>query len=641
MNIPLDVITQITLGLGYKFIFQPRPSPQTLRKQCLKDFNAYYRRLVLSLYFCNEESFDSKMIPRIANNTWTPSPAELSNKLPAIAPHLLEYKSRSLHTINTLPDGILKIRRDPVKDLLRTTAIKLSTNHDIVIKPADKNLGLTILPRTFYNALCNEHLNDAAVYKQLLYNEHLSFPGQSFARLRAILNKHGRLFLTKTTTDRLSGIATSAPQQLTKLARALLQREHEAKHKLLGRFYCLPKMHKEPIKGRPIVSSINSVTYFTSLYLHNRLLPIMQSATLCPNLCTSSLQVFNKLMELNNTLASAQGLHILCADVTSLYPSIPIDSGLSLFKRFLENCGYFTDHTDIMFLYDLLSWVLTNNYFHFQAAIYLQINGTAMGTPVAVCYANIVLQLHDREIRLALHPICYLRYIDDLFIITSTSKDKLLLQRTFNNAGALPGSPLKLEAVTEGSQGIFLDLSITLSADNATMPISLSLYIKPMNKFLYIPFLSNHPRHILKNFIINEVNRITRLNGNIAAFLSRLYQRGYTNNFITSTLTDMMKHYTRQLHSPQRREAPIVILDAVLFKSASPLLDIITLPEAITECREFQTCFTSIQPIIGRRLARSLGSYFLHPISYSINEQDIFILTFSSPPRSYTSSRIP
>lgn len=631
MNIPLDYITRITLGMGYKFIFQPRPSVRTLRQHCHKDFNDFYRRLVLSLYFCNEESFDSKMIPRIRNNTWIPSPTELLHKLPFIGQSLLDYKTRSLQAIADLPIDSLKIRRDPVHDLLRTTAIQLSRNDQFVIKQADKNLGLTILPRDYYDSLCWEHLEDTATYKRLYYSEHLAVPRQCFARLRAILNKYGRLFLAKSSAE--------GHQPLTKLARSLLQREEEAPTKLLGKFYCLPKMHKTPLKGRPIVSSINSVTYFASLYLHNRLLPIVQSSSLCPNICSSSLQVFDKLTELNKHLSSVHELHILCADVTSLYPSIPIDSGLSLVKLFLENCGYFTDHNDIMFLHDLLKWVLTNNYFHFQTAVYLQINGTAMGTPVAVCYANIVLQVHDKEIRSALQPVCYLRYIDDLFIVAPRSKDRVLLQTTFHNAGPLPGSPLKLEAITEGTEGIFLDLCIKLMPTNDAAPIALSLYTKPMNKFLYIPFLSNHPKHILKNFIINEVNRITRLNGDINAFFSRLYKRGYPHEFITSTFSDTLQHYPYNI-APQRKLAPIIILDSVLYTSCSPLLNFINIPEVIKESREYQTCFTSTDVIIGRRLARSLGSYFLHPISYAINEQDYHILTFSSPPRAYAHLRI-
>ncbi|CAI5492797.1 unnamed protein product [Closterium sp. Naga37s-1] len=40
----------------------------------------------------------------------------------------------------------------------------LSLNRNIVIKPADKNVGITVMDRSHYVALCMEHLSDAAVY---------------------------------------------------------------------------------------------------------------------------------------------------------------------------------------------------------------------------------------------------------------------------------------------------------------------------------------------------------------------------------------------------------------------------------------------------------------------------------------------
>jgi hypothetical protein len=40
---------------------------------------------------------------------------------------------------------------------------------------------------------------------------------------------------------------------------------------------------------------------------------------------------------------------------------------------------------------DLLNWVLSYNYCTFEDKAYLQIEGTAMGTPVATSYANIFL----------------------------------------------------------------------------------------------------------------------------------------------------------------------------------------------------------------------------------------------------------
>ena len=50
---------------------------------------------------------------------------------------------------------------------------------------------------------------------------------------------------------------------------------------------------------------------------------------------------------------------------------------------------------EIKFIIDLLNWVQHNNYIEFGENKYLQISGTAMGTPVAVFYATIFLARHE------------------------------------------------------------------------------------------------------------------------------------------------------------------------------------------------------------------------------------------------------
>ncbi|CAI7876399.1 unnamed protein product [Closterium sp. NIES-54] len=46
----------------------------------------------------------------------------------------------------------------------------LSLNSSIVIKLADKNIGITVMDRQHYVALCMEHLNDVAVYRPVRHD---------------------------------------------------------------------------------------------------------------------------------------------------------------------------------------------------------------------------------------------------------------------------------------------------------------------------------------------------------------------------------------------------------------------------------------------------------------------------------------
>ena len=50
---------------------------------------------------------------------------------------------------------------------LRRAAQALKEDADIIIKPSDKNLGLTILNKTWYNQEMNKKLNYERVYKNI------------------------------------------------------------------------------------------------------------------------------------------------------------------------------------------------------------------------------------------------------------------------------------------------------------------------------------------------------------------------------------------------------------------------------------------------------------------------------------------
>ena len=68
------------------------------------------------------------------------------------------------------------------------------------------------------------------------------------------------------------------------------------------------------------------------------------------------------------------------ADVDNLYPFINITDGLQALFTFLQNVSDFPKSRIILIL-KLTKWVLTNNYVSFGNKTFLQLTGTAMGTP--------------------------------------------------------------------------------------------------------------------------------------------------------------------------------------------------------------------------------------------------------------------
>ena len=94
-------------------------------------------------------------------------------------------------------------------------------------------------------------------------------------------------------------------------------------------------------------------------------------------------------------LSKVQGLELasndwmFSIDVTSLYTSIPHNNGIKCIKKVLSQCVNSTSKNSSLII--LLEFVLKSNNFMFNQDIYLQINGTAMGTCVASMYANLFM----------------------------------------------------------------------------------------------------------------------------------------------------------------------------------------------------------------------------------------------------------
>ena len=214
-------------------------------------------------------------------------------------------------------------------------------------------------------------------------------------------------------------------------------------------------MHKTiipPIPGRPIVSSNGTITYHTSVYLDKELQPVLK---LLHTVCTSARHI---LRDMNNSTYPINSV-ILCADVTALFPNIPIQLGLATVRNIHTELKCFTDDK-LSFLVSLLHWVLTNNYCTFNNVTYLQLKGTAMGTPTAVVYSNIFLYGIEKRILHRFSPHYYTRYIDDVFSIFPSTA----LANDYDTAFNSFCPSIKFEAVTVGTTGVMLDLEFTLTS---------------------------------------------------------------------------------------------------------------------------------------------------------------------------------
>ena len=88
-------------------------------------------------------------------------------------------------------------------------------------------------------------------------------------------------------------------------------------------------------------------------------------------------------------------------------------------------CKAYDSFIPKQYLKRALKLIFQENSFEFNGKSYLQIHGTAMGTKMAVAFANIFLAEVETQIlnQSALKPLVWKRYIDDIFSIWNVNKD--------------------------------------------------------------------------------------------------------------------------------------------------------------------------------------------------------------------------
>ena len=480
-NMSTTILTQLertVLGLGIKYLPLPNTLPMKLYPSIDDSINKLHRTFRLAFYFADSPSTKNLIPKNETKALFIPDDNNITD--PILTDYIKTIKS-------TVTNTLLRSRSlfSNTDNIILNTLNNIKNNTKITIKPADKNLGLVIMDTSHYKQLCLSHLLDTSTYQPI---DNYS-PKHAYAKLKLILNNHNLYWRDNNRrTNR------------TPLSLSLLQLfEHDKLR--IPNLYILPKIHKTPMQSRPIVSSISSLTYHTSLYLDKLLYPVLKKLS---TVCTSSQQLIFDW----ELIQCRKNSVILCADVTALYPNIPTQFGLQIVREVLEDIRHFT-REELDQVMDLLHWVLTNNYCIYDGQVYLQIKGTAMGTPVAVSYANIFLYGIETKILAKTQYTYYKRFIDDVFSIWDTPDlaNSYIIQ--FNNVCPT----IKFGAITIGRDGIMLDLPVALqeifdSGHTSTYDtVTHKLYQKERNIYQYIPPISEHKKNIFENFMAQELRR--------------------------------------------------------------------------------------------------------------------------------------
>ncbi|XP_071440274.1 uncharacterized protein [Hetaerina americana] len=273
----------------------------------------------------------------------------------AIAPTKIpkeEIVTEVEYAIRKLPKGdadeiredvarILRNARPPKMNITgaeRRALSDLRGNENILILPADKGNSTVLMKRGDYEMKISRMLEDST------YRKLRSDPTAKAERDTRALIKNSTI--PREHQTRLFPSAAKPP-----------------------RLYGLPKVHKEGVPLRPIVSQIDGPTYRLSKYLAQSLQPYVGQTSSFVRDSTHFIEILKKITISPNDI-------LVSFDVASLFTNVPIQESVDIIKE-LTKSGIPEDHPQ------LIEYCLRNSYFLWSGSFFEQREGAAMGSPLS------------------------------------------------------------------------------------------------------------------------------------------------------------------------------------------------------------------------------------------------------------------
>jgi hypothetical protein len=198
----------------------------------------------------------------------------------------------------------------------------------------------------------------------------------------------------------------------------------------------------------------------------------------------------------------------------------------------------------------------------FGDSYFLQLIGTAMGTSVAVVYANLYFGWYKKEFLLPKYQdhlkriFFHRRFIDDVFFIWLGGTDTIWqeLIRDYNNFGLL-----KWDVMNPTTAVNFLDLTVTIEKDRLTT----KTFQKPNNPYLYIPPHSAHTPGMIKGIIFSLLRTYFKQNSKYSDFVhysNLLFKRHVMQGWDPAVLKDIFTSALKKLF--KSNQVPIHTADS-------------------------------------------------------------------------------
>ena len=509
------------LGLGLKFIPTPlKPNTFNSVNKPNTGIPLLVRSLRLRCFFCATGSPepDAEHIPKLhVPSDWEPPPQFFPKILNQRIANF-EIKMHSLFRQRKAIPNLSKAHRHSLN--------YLRLQQEFIIAHCDKNLGPAIIERTRYIQLAfDDHLSDTSTYQQLSCTEAEEYAEANRLRLHNWLKNH--------------------KEELTSQEHNFVLHHFTKVTDPLPYFYLLMKVHKSPLKTRPIVSFSGSLFHSLGVWVDTHLQAVAKSF---PSYIESSFDLLHDL----NTINLPPGCRLFTSDAKSMYTNIDTDAAITSIRDYIIANQAKFPLLPVTPLIEALGLIMRHNVFQFGDTAWKQLSGTAMGAPPAPTYANASFATHEDAFLPAYsnHLAYYKRYIDDVFGIWIPDSDSqidatqwLAFQHDLNNWHGL-----RWVTNPPSNQVVFLDVILQLEDSQ----ISSRIYEKPMNLHLHLPARSAHPPGVLHGLIAGHICRSFSLcsdPNDALASIQNIYRflraRGYSSNTLRPIFNKCLEKSSR------------------------------------------------------------------------------------------------
>lgn len=451
--------------------------------------------------------------------------------------------------------------RHPVTPMYLQAKRFLEDHPELIVTTSDKGNVTTVMYRDVYDRLALEQLQDTEVYTVLRHNPCSTYQ-QRALKMISSLKKDG--IITPDLASKLSFYKGS-----------------------LGKFYGLPKIHKEQLALRPIISSINSPNTGFAVFIRDVLTQAYDRTN--PYYVSDSFH----FAEMANNFEIPQGHVLVSWDVVSLFTNITVELTIRSVEYYWPQIQPHCPVPLPTFI-EMIKFVFDTTVFTYNGIIYKQKDGAPMGSLVPPIFAQYVMDMALAVCfpKLPFRIIFCKKFVDDVIALIPAEHGTTAL-----NVLNSYDPRIQFTVEEEVLQSVpFLDTRV-VRVDTRLM---VDWYQKPMSSGRYLHYLSYHPLKVKINFIINMKSRVSKichptfLDKNLKLLHRLLTSNGYPQGMIRRIL------YNTPMATEQQGR-PTEPVDQTI--SSEPRKTFITLPHVeglvheISRLLPTETCKTAVRNV--------------------------------------------